>query len=98
MLKVLHDALGVTPPRSQQVTPLFNSLVAANEIPSYVDKLIAPASGPRNNMASHGRRWRCDHGSCSQAAEGFANGEIAERLGESSDNDEVALAVCQRTS
>jgi len=55
ILKVLHDELGVTPPRSQQVTPLFNSLVTANAIPSYVDKLIAAASGPRNNMASHGQ-------------------------------------------
>lgn len=55
ILKVLHDERGVTPPRSQQVTPLFNSLVVANVIPGYVDKLIAAASGPRNNMASHGQ-------------------------------------------
>jgi hypothetical protein len=55
VLKVLHDEHGVTPPRSQQVTPLFNSLVAADVIPGYVDKLIAAASGPRNHMASHGQ-------------------------------------------
>ena len=55
ILKVLHDERSVTRPRSQQVTPLFNSLVTANAIPSYVDKLIAAASGPRNNMASHGQ-------------------------------------------
>jgi hypothetical protein len=54
-LQVLHDEHGVTPPRSQQVTPLFNSLVTANKLPGYVDKLIAAASGPRNNMASHGQ-------------------------------------------
>ena len=54
-LKVLHHEFGVTPPRSQQVTPLFNSLVSANKLPGYVDKLIAAASGPRNNMASHGQ-------------------------------------------
>lgn len=55
ILQVLHHELGVTPPRNQQVTPLFNSLVSANKLPGYVDKLIAAASGPRNNMASHGQ-------------------------------------------
>ena len=55
VLKVLHEELDVAPPRSQQVTPLFNSLVAANKIPGYVDKLITAASGPRNHMASHGQ-------------------------------------------
>ena len=55
ILQILHHELGVTPPRSQQVTPLFNSLVTANKLPGYVDKLIAAASGPRNNMASHGQ-------------------------------------------
>lgn len=55
ILQILHHELGVTPPRSQQVTPLLNSLVTANKIPNYVDKLIAAASGPRNNMASHGQ-------------------------------------------
>ena len=33
MLQVLHDEHGVTPPRSQQLTPLFNSLVAAQGPP-----------------------------------------------------------------
>ena len=55
ILKILHHELGVTPPRSQQVTSLFNSLVTTNKLPGYVDKLIAAASGPRNNMASHGQ-------------------------------------------
>lgn len=54
-LKVLHNEHGVKPPRSQQVTQLFNSLVAANKLPGYVDKLIAAAAGPRNNMAGHGQ-------------------------------------------
>lgn len=55
VLQVVHHELGVTPPRSQQVTPLFNSLVAANVLPGYVDKLVAATAGPRNNMASHGQ-------------------------------------------
>jgi hypothetical protein len=55
MLKVLHDEHNVTRPRSEQLTPLFNSLVAADVLPGYVDKLVAGAAGPRNNMASHGQ-------------------------------------------
>jgi hypothetical protein len=55
MLKVLHAEHNVTPPRGQQVTPLFNSLVTANVLPGYVDKLVAGAAGPRNQVASHGQ-------------------------------------------
>jgi hypothetical protein len=55
LLKVLHAAHNVTPPHGQQVTPLFNSLVTANVLPGYVDKLVVGAAGPRNQMASHGQ-------------------------------------------
>jgi hypothetical protein len=55
ILKVLHDEHGVTHPRSQHLTALFNSLVAAPLLPGYVDKLVAGAAGARNHMASHGQ-------------------------------------------
>ena len=58
ILQVLAIELRVKPPRSQQVTPLFDSLVAAGKLPGYVDKLIAAAAGPRNHMASHGQGGR----------------------------------------
>ncbi len=55
VLKVLHDEHKLAPPRNQQLTQLFNSLVSANVLPGYDDKLVAGAAGPRNNMASHGQ-------------------------------------------
>lgn len=54
-LQVLHDEHGLPRPGKRQITPLFNSLVTANLLPGYVDKLVAGAAGPRNNMASHGQ-------------------------------------------
>jgi hypothetical protein len=55
ILKVLHDECDVRRPRSEHLTALFNSLVAGDVLPGYVDKLVASAAGPRNKMASHGQ-------------------------------------------
>jgi len=55
ILKVLHDERGVAHPRNEQISSLFGTLVTANVLPGYVDKLVAAAAGPRNHMASHGQ-------------------------------------------
>jgi len=54
-LKVLHDEHSVNRPRNEQISSLFGTLVAAQILPGYVDKLVAAAAGPRNHMASHGQ-------------------------------------------
>jgi hypothetical protein len=55
ILKVLHDELGAMRPRNEQISSLFGTLVSAEVLPGYVDKLVAAAAGPRNQMASHGQ-------------------------------------------
>jgi len=55
ILQVLHDEHRVKPPRNQQISSLFNSLVTANVLPGYVDHLVVAAAGPRNHMAAHGQ-------------------------------------------
>jgi HEPN domain-containing protein len=55
ILKILHREHTIKPPATQQITQLFNSLVAAQILPGYIDKLIAAPAGPRNHMASHGQ-------------------------------------------
>jgi HEPN domain-containing protein len=54
-LKILIAEFRLTPPKSQQLVPLYDRLAAEDKLPGYMKDAICASGRPRNHLSSHGQ-------------------------------------------